>query len=424
MLDNWVTADNFDKQLDKFCRFGDFNRDLLIDFQKAEFIEIAVLVNCISLITQRTRNKQNTFIACPKKKEVRDFLIVWRFLEAIKDATNNDISNFLVYENQDFINEIPETYTGKGSGIRKLEFDSDWNPSKSTTRNFFEFTTFKDSNSIPIGPQGRLVIAPREEGKKWTRPLIQQILERYLPGRTTKDEIARVIIYEAMSNAVRHPQASIIQSVSHLERNDNNGTISGYLRICFWDDGKGIAQTLTEALNEGRPIRAFQIPTYMSDKVFVELRNFKEESKGDHVVDLSLDLPVGVPEPKLLLASLSAGVTSSLKKDSPAQEVLPFDEKKEPNKTISDLMDLLGTAPGMGLYALMRTALDQFAGSLLIRSGRYRLIIRIAHDGYRVPNENSHYKCKITQYESYVPPFLGNLLVVQLPISPLQNKEQ
>lgn len=408
--------------MDKFYKDGDPNRDLLIDFQDATFIEIAVLVNCISILTQRIRDGKNTFIACPKDKKVRDFLIVWRFPEAIQDATNNNISSFLVTEDQGFINESPESYTGKGSGLNKLEFDSDWNSSKSTQRNFFEFTTFKNSEADRTGPDGRLASAPREEGKKWTRPLIQQILEKHLPGRTTKDEIARVIIYEAMSNAVRHPQASIIQAVSHLEQfQDKKGKNSGYLRICFWDDGKGIAQTLKEALDEGRPIRAFQIPTYMSEKTFVEVRNFKEEPKGEYVVDQSMEIPLGASEPKMLLASLSPGVTSSLKKNIP--EVAPFEEKREMNRNFSDLMELLGTAPGMGLYALTRTALDQFAGSLLIRSGRYRLIIRIAHDGYRIQNENAHYKCKITQYEKHVPPFLGNLLIVQLPITPFLKEE-
>jgi hypothetical protein len=414
-LADTVLADDFESQLDRFYSRGTSDRPMLIDFGAADFVEVAALVNCVATLVQREEQCQPTFIALPSDRRVRDFFKVWRFAEAVLTSTGRNIANFLVSEDQRFIGEPQETYTGQGDALSKLEFDPDWEPGKKTSRNFFEFTTFKDSDAERIGPEGKLASAAREEGKKWTRPLIQQVLEKHLPGGSTKDEVARVVIYEAMSNAVRHPKASVILSVSKFERpGERPGAQSGSLRICLWDDGDGIAFTLMAALREGRPIRAFGLPSFMSDKVYVTIRNFTKTKSEHHIVDQATEITQQVAtEPRVLLASLFPGVTRAVRTIVP--KVLAFDEAIEGGGEFGNLMDILGGAPGMGLYALTRTVLDQFGGSLFIRSGNYRMLIEMAHDTYR-KQHGARYKCKITQYEKHMPSFRGNLLAIQIPV--------
>ena len=415
-----VLADTFDKEIDKFYQRGAPGRPLVIDIREASYIEIAALINCIAIFLQRSDAGQVTFLTWPRTQSVRDFLHVWRFPEALEDATGQSIT--AIFENaedlQAFI-DVQATFTGQGDAVNKLEYDPDWEPRKKTRRNFFEFVTFKETVGQDIQPRGRFASAPRDEGKKWTQPLIHAVLDKYLPGETTKDEVARVIVYESLSNAIRHPGARVIQIVSRLGRRVASRSPAGevlesapsVLRICVWDDGTSIANTLLTVLREGGSVHAFHLPPYMCDRVHVTIRNFEQTRQRSRVVDQAEEITHETTEARILLASLFPGVTRSAQRE--IAKVEPFDEKDA--SRASDA--LLSSAPGMGLYALTRTVIDQFFGNLLIRSGGYRLIIEGAHDAYR-KQYGVRYKCKVTKYRDQMPAFKGNLLAIQLPLKP------
>jgi hypothetical protein len=410
-----VLADTFENHLERFYSRGGVDRPLILDFRHTTYIEIAALVNCIATLLQRTERGYSTLIVYPRDKKVRDFLNIWRFPEAVEDATGLNFRRFLATsEDEQLLSEPQTTFTGQGDAVHKLEYDADWEPQKKTARNFFEFVTFSAQRGERIEPSGRFASAPREEGKKWTRPLIHEVLDKHLPGDTTKDDVARVIVYEALSNAVRHPSARVIQVVSKFERpGELKADSSGYLRICVWDDGDSIAQTLINALDEGRSIHAVDLPGYMCDRIYVTIRNFEQTVASGHVVDQSDKISKPTTEGRVLLASLFPGVTRTAEKE--IAKVAPFGDTSPSTDTVKRVFDALGSAPGMGLYALTRTAIDQFMGSLFIRSGNYRLFIESAHDAYRVQHK-VRYKCKITQYSRHMPPFRGNLLGIQLPL--------
>jgi len=104
------------------------------------------------------------------------------------------------------------------------------------------------------------------------------------------------------------------------------------------------------ALREGRPIRAFGLPSFMSDKVYVTIRNFTKTKSEHHIVDQATEITQQVAtEPRVLLASLFPGVTRAVRTIVP--KVLAFDEAIEGGGEFGNLMDILGGAPGMGLYA-------------------------------------------------------------------------
>ena len=90
------------------------------------------------------------------------------------------------------------------------------------------------------------------------------------------------------------------------------------------------------ALQEGRSIRAFDLPAYMSDKVYVTIRNFSKTRVDHHVVDQASEITRGTAtEPRVLLTSLFPGITRSVTAKVP--RVLAFDDtaKDEANRGLS-----------------------------------------------------------------------------------------
>ena len=414
----------FDSKSARYYNSADQQSPLLFDFQDAKYIEIAVLVNCIAAILQRKELNLKTYLGYPKLKRVRDFLQVWRFREAVEQVCHLGLREFLLSEDLQYLEEKHDTYTGVGDGLDALEYDADWDQYSDTKRNFFEFTTFFHPERKSILPEGVLSAAPRVEGKRWTGTLISQVLAKHLGSGTPREDIARVIIYEAMSNAVRHPKANIIQVVSKFERarkrlgppeesregDETQKSGQESLRICVWDDGESITSTLMKPLILGRSVRSVVLPGYMYDRLRVDLRTFDMKVRRKHIVDQWEEPTKDTPEARLLLSSLFPGISRTIEEDVPEVEEYYVDE---PTSYLRESASVSG--PGMGLYALVRTALDQFQGTLFIRSGRYRLQMEIASDLFR-RRDNVRYRSKITQYPISFPPFRGNLLIIQLPI--------
>lgn len=422
-LSGTVLPEDLEKNLITVYKESKNHEPLLIDFFDADYIDITTLVNCISLLVMRQEQGLKSFIGFPRDRRLRDFLKVWRFTDAVKNATGVLFEEILLTEDYHYLSEKQNTYSGIGNGIDALEYDPDWNGDIGGKRNFFEFTSFMHNAAAESYSDGPLFSAPRTESKRWTGTLVKKVLEKHLSGESPRDEIARVIVYEAMSNAVRHPKARIIETVSHFARKDKTISrhekpersdqvkkkVEGSLRLCVWDDGESIAKTLLSPLKAGRSVRAFQFPAYMCDRIFVQLRDFDKTKKEQFIVDQCENPSAESMEAVVLLSSLYPGISRTAADIAP--EVEPFDQ--QPSTT--DTKAWLDWAPGMGLYSLARTALDQYQGNLFIRSGKYRLSIEMAHDTYRVQH-SARYKCKITEYPEILPEFRGNLVTITLPI--------
>lgn len=426
-----VNAGSFEKALYNFYSKCDDNEPLLLDFSQVDYIEIATLSNCVAYLSQRSSFDFKTFIKVPTKKTIRDFLNNWRFPEAVQDVSKTPFYQYLAEEEFPFLDEPQTTYKGIGDGIDELEFDPDWNHKSLDKRNFFEFSTLKLNNFQLIKPDGPFATVPRSESKRWTSPLIKQVLNKHLENRSNEDDIARVIIYEAMSNAVRHPKARNIQIVSrfdssarvpgtshsfrskHSEITSQQKSETGNFRICIWDDGESIADTLLALVRSGKSVRSFNLPSFMNEKIHVKIKKFGTTKSRDIVIDQSENPgSESATEPRMLLMSLFPGISRTVEESTP--DVLPFNEQSN-LKSSNDLSRLLRTSPGMGLYSLVRTVIDQYQGKLFIRSGHQNLSIEVAHDAYR-KQFNCRYKCKIKSYPQNFPKFNGNLITIQLPI--------
>ncbi len=121
-LKGTVRADDLDTSLAKFYEDEKVNKKfLLIDLKKAEFLEITFLVDCIAFLLARVENSCETFLGYPDRQSVRDFLFLWRFQEAIEDATKRSFRSFLVEEDHIYLSEKQKTYTGIGTGLDALK---------------------------------------------------------------------------------------------------------------------------------------------------------------------------------------------------------------------------------------------------------------------------------------------------------------
>ncbi len=66
----------------------------------------------------------------------------------------------------------------------------------------------------------------------------------------------------------------------------------------------------------------------------------------------------------------------------------------------------------MGLHVLVNTVVDVFGGSLAFRTGSLFMNIRRADRS----DDEAKYRAKIARASDAVPPFLGNMLTIRLPI--------
>ena len=423
-----VTADDFEDELVKFYTSdADVSQPLLLDFALATYIDIPTLVNITAFTLGRQDNRQDTYISVPRSKLVRDFLRVWRFPEAFRNATGIQFEDRLVQEDQRFRGEPQDTYRGFGSGIDVLEYNPNWSPSYPRRRNFFEFMTYRpqDTFGSPIQP-GAIA---RSEGLHWNGDLINEVLKTNLAGDNSKEDVARVVIYETLSNGVRHPDAKVIQAVSRFERRD---LVPTQLRVSVWDDGQGIISTLKPLIEKGLPIRSVrppEFPEYMYDRIFVRVRAWGGSYDNEQEVDQGEDPTPNTPDYVILLSSLYPGISRSV--SVPVRKVDGFDddaesassqvkrtgesrnEEQEAGAPWSE-SDTLASKAGMGLYALTRAVVDRHTGSLILRTGRYSLQLELSHDTY-THQHHVRYKAKVTLFPDKYPPFKGNLLTVGLP---------
>lgn len=418
-----ATSDFFDEAVAEFYRRNRHPKaPMLIDFQAARFIEIATLVNSIALITARTEAGQSTAISLPLDSAVFDFLRVWRFPEAVAAATQRDFQDLIPSAERPWLSRPIRHYIDpiRKSALDWLQYDPDWKPQSSDTRrNFFEFQTVTSSDAQPIGPETFSSLAHRMS-RSWNTPLIREVLGKHF-GERHADDIARVVIYESVANAVRHPDARRLQVVAKFEdaaddrpgvrRSASRDGKPPHLRICVWDDGTPIANTLRALTDKNRPIRVNpnELPWYMYDEMLVQERTFDGSITDEYEVNEADELPSRATDSRLLLWSLFPGVT------------------RNPEGSVPEIASYLDATRvetratrGMGLYALRKIALDQYQGDLVIRSGGHRLLLEHVPLTVR-KRAGVGYRVKITEYPAEVPPFRGNLLVIGLPVRRTQR---
>ncbi|MGA8430388.1 MAG: hypothetical protein WB729_11250 [Candidatus Sulfotelmatobacter sp.] len=197
---------------------------LLLDLSACQFIELVALLHLVALTADRTRRGFTTQFALPKSKDVRDFMRVWEFPNAIRDATGVPLSKLVMKEDLAYFGENSEfaalryaQFYGYEGGLQRM-----------LSTKFFAITSFL--TALPSQPRFAL-----SESSRWQETLVRSVLTRYLRG--PDNYVASRIVFEAATNAVRHPGAGIIQTASTFFIPRRAVTVRGILSSLALRDG-------------------------------------------------------------------------------------------------------------------------------------------------------------------------------------------
>lgn len=387
-----LTAGKFSKLTQKAYKGTDGHvSELVIDLRDIEFIEMPTLIYILSVLCQRTDDQLYTLIRIPKEKKIRDYLRLWNFPKSVAECTGKGFSSFC---NQEDI----EQYFGEN----KVEDDFRYFESKSENRTqfinekCFSICTHKLTSNIDKTADTILVSSI---ANKWKDPLVRNHLNNFFKPEKESKEIKSLqpnyissrIVYEAISNALRHPNAKILISSSSLSYTHNK--TKALLTLTYWDDGITFYSTISRALQTGKNIYCDVHQDDCFSYIVKHLNPLGDVRRFPFESDRKISIKSPVLE--LFLACLSPGVSCDIDRENYLE---PSD-------------DLAATPPGWGLYALLNCACEVFAGSVVIQSGC--LFANVCADA-----ANSEHKFKVTLRESEPgsPCFNGNMITVRLPL--------
>jgi len=367
---------------------------LELDLSACEFIEVPTLIYLIAFVKNRLNKGQATYIRVPKSEEVRDFLRAWEFPRALRQATGIPFNKL--------VQEGDLQYFGERTGVSSIRYSGwvlDGQVERLLSDKFFAITTFPLNRSKA---PARIVV---DETRRWEAQLVKSVLTKHLKG--PEGYFANRVIFESMTNALRHPSANIIQTASRFDVHyDGSGKPTGkkYFTMAFWDDGESIVATLRRAIIQGLKVRSADVPELYKDYL-VKIEPATNERPEPKMISSGYVPNTETSEELLLLSATFPGITRDV---VGIGHIAP-----------SDLSENEGSLmlPGMGLYVLTNCVVDIFGGSIAFRTQDFFMNIkRTTEWSKKNRGDQSHYHVKIKRFHSSSPSFLGNMLTIRLPV--------
>ena len=371
-----------------FMSLGREPQSLLLDFSGCEFIEVTSLCYLTSFIASRKQKKLETSIKLPESKDVRDFMRVWEFPKALKHATGLPFSKVVVPEDLRFFGENFSPDEIKYA--QTINYDN--RLSRLLSNKFFSFICYS------VNPYLFSSRTAFDECHRWQDRLIASVLKNHLQG--PEDYVANRVIFEAMTNTLRHPDAHVVQTVSFLQgRRESEPDTQRLLTIVIWDDGVGMVDTLRDAIRKGKKIRSTE-PQELHTKYLFVTEKSSGKKTGEEIVGSDFCPTLRCPDEKLLLTECFPGIT----RDISGEHKIDHPEIKK---------EIL-LRPGMGLFILVNAVVDVFGGSVAYRTGEVFMTVRRPTQNVK---EQVQYRVKAVHNNGGSPQFLGNMITIRLPLS-------
>ncbi len=399
-----------------FKKFYKDTKSLTLDFSNTTFIEMISLMHLNSIISYNITKIPEINIELPKKKEVRDFLRSWEYPKAIKEVTGLNFSDLVTEKSLAYFGENETKKDNKYSGYL---FFNDSGDLDRLLNNYFPFLTFfinyqNNTNEEEYEFNVQLAL---EEADRWKKNLMVSFLQEYLNG--PENYFSSRIVFEAMFNAIRHPNAKLIQTSSYMQYNDT----SKYFTLSWWDNGNSIIKTLQTTLeNEGTIVNDKEIYNKLisyyliNETININKQNTEisfVENTGEKILS-NLNINESISDENLLLAAIMPGVSCDTKgighKTHPK---LGNEYDNSQNKSTFD-ENFPIKAPGMGLSLLINTVVKIYKGSVAIRTNNYFMNIR--NPKKTETDKEVDYIVKIRKYDNTYE-FPGNMLTVRLPLT-------
>lgn len=367
-------------------------RRYIFDFSESTFVSIACSQYVIAFAKKCRLLGWNFSLVLPKYKKVRDFWVLWNFHGGLLEATGIDISELIPANQQDLLKEEQITFFEQKKAFNVNQFE------RQRSRNFFGFHSIKLS--------GRATgMAAISEADQWRSKEIRDILERGLDTRS--DYITSRIVFEAIFNAIKHPDAKLVQTCSwhpklfkRVDGSDHEDARQPF-SLVFWDDGKPFTIVMDAALKRGAKIRSTEDEQYRTSYRVEYINRAKNTEPFTKTIDSTYKLDANTPELMRLLSTVFPGVSTSQNSDEQLN-----DNDISSKSWISKR--------GMGLYVLVDTVCILLEGKVSFRTGRY--FMQISKLGPRNSVKyGAELDVKIYMQADNVPSFYGNMLCVDLP---------
>jgi hypothetical protein len=144
--------------------------DLHLDFSGTEFFDVPALLHLVSMLTQRRRAALRTLISLPRSKNARDFLRIWNFDEAIKNASGATLGEVFRGSDVAFFSTDLQRAVMRYSIARRY----DGSLQRLLSRRFFSIFSFFAKRSEA---KSRTAL---NESDRWQEALILAVLDRHL----------------------------------------------------------------------------------------------------------------------------------------------------------------------------------------------------------------------------------------------------
>ncbi len=378
-------AGQVDSHLSRFL--GDLqDRDVPIgiDLSQIKFIEPTSMIVILAIYSYLKRNNRPPTIQFPTDYDVRRIMWNWKFLDALKIIGHPAILTA----------NVDDTIKSRQDALEE-EIVKNYLP--------IRIICGKDSQDRPSNQHVDEELNRSNEPKimAWLQSNLEcpESIDQTEKRNFVKDTFPSRIVFEAMMNSVRHPEATMIVTASHIQW-DPKRPQKGFFTCVWWDDGKGIVDTLSTVIKSGSPFVSSASP--LPEKQ-CSIKIDYGEGKQPTYKNLTTNY---VPrsdssDEEILFSSICSRITRD-------------PEGKGHRTKLSDIVpaDSPFRQPGMGLYILVDCAINIFNGSVSFRTGNF--FMHVKH-GYKRGPRKADYAISISSPNPKFH-FPGNMLIVRLPI--------
>lgn len=440
--------DDIERQFLSSIKNFDLTQELEIGINSIEFICIESLIFLVSLVSRRMKDNLRTKIIFPSSN-LKSFIITSRLFETISSITGLHTTEFVTnlpsnyswsIAFADYFDKTSYEFTSTGERIKLSDEDK---VQHLIDIGFYPLLPLPFSNSL----EKKTTL--KEEPKKWTDDKnIINLIQKHISGKINiGNNISKHIIYESITNAIRHPNSQDLV-ISCVKERDN------CFKLIIWDSGDSIIDTLLYELESGNPIKT--IEESLDDPQSCYCRK-KFKRPGPPKIEyfdyyFSHEVPTTKPlRPEdeykkekwfILLSSLFPGIT----RDPDTRDYQDSGVLQDESKPI------LG---GRGLTYLVNEVVRHLDGILKIRTGNQLLeITRAEKDNTTFPDlfikkygeeyfvldwrEKYHsqnmtpinkrildslFEITLTDFDGPYEDFYGNLFIIQIPINKKDNKD-
>lgn len=425
-LSGYITVGSLEKDLiSLFQESEDSLEQIEINLRGATHLRVEALVYLFVLIVGRYESGKYTYLVYPKDWNARNFIKTFRLFEVINECTG--------LEPIDYVKELPINFK------QTDYFNDNKFASEDEKIQYHERKGYYPLTALKFKTLEEKLFTLKEEPKKWTegQPIVSIIQKNIPAGVYVGDNISRNVIYESITNSIRHPQSDRL--TVNCIKEDNQ-----YI-LTIWDNGDSILNTLKAELQKGNSIKDKN--EFDTDPHFCFCMDKEKSKPGKRTADsfnfyFSNEVPEinGVIDYKkedwfILLASFFPGITRDPNGNDYKDGVLSTENDGTSDNVI---------AVGRGLSYLLNTAVNIFGGEVRVRTGEYFVnikkavnqyssmpkLFKKAYPNYEVIEYNAFedsddvseiekviqavYRVKVEKYDT-LPKFHGNMITVQIP---------